>query len=295
MSASVALTIGNFDGVHRGHAKLIQAAREAVGNRGRVRVLTFDPHPVTVLRPDRAPARLTSIDQRTRLLRAAGADDVAVLVPTASLLERSAESFVADMVGELRFGRDRAGSTATLRDLETEHGYRTTIIEPVTVGLADQHVATVSSSMIRWLVERGRVGDARAMLDRPFSMECPVVSGDRRGRTIGMPTANLDHGDRLLPADGIYAGRARRLGGDRWHPAAISVGTKPTFGTSDRVCEAHLLDYDGPLDDYGWTIELTFERWLRDQVRYDDVEALMEQLQRDRLRVAEEVPAGAAS
>ncbi|MHC5113462.1 MAG: riboflavin biosynthesis protein RibF [Planctomycetota bacterium] len=291
MPPSTAVTIGNFDGVHLGHAELVRTARREVGEAGRVVVLSFDPHPLTALRPDAEIGRLTGFETRTRLLRAAGADEVVRLEPTADVLDRAPADFVADVVGrhaptcfvegpDFRFGRGRSGDVGTLRELEPEHGFRTVVIEPVETELANQHVVRVSSTMIRWLVERGRVGDAAALLGRPFAIEATVVPGDRRGRTLGIPTANLDRGDEVLPADGIYAGTARRPDG-RWYPAAISVGTKPTFGAHERVCEAHLLDYDGPLDDYGWTIDLRFERWLRDQIRYDGVEPLLEQLRRD--------------
>jgi len=291
MSGSTAVTIGNFDGVHLGHAQLVRTARGEVGAEGRVVVLSFDPHPLTALRPDAVIGRLTSFEQRTQLLREAGADEVVRLAPTADVLDRTPADFVADVVGrfapsrfvegpDFRFGRGRSGDVDTLRALEAEHGYATVVIEPVETELSNQHVVRVSSTMIRWLVERGRVADAAALLGRPFSIEATIVPGDRRGRTLGIPTANLDRGDEVLPADGIYAGSARRPDG-RWYPAAISVGTKPTFGAHARVCEAHLLDYDGPLDDYGWTIDLRFERWLRDQIRYDGVEPLLDQLQRD--------------
>ncbi|MCP3905417.1 MAG: riboflavin biosynthesis protein RibF [Planctomycetes bacterium] len=291
MPESTAVTIGNFDGVHRGHTRLVQAARAEVGDDGRVIVLSFDPHPLTALRPDVEIRRLTGFERRTALLAAAGADEVVRLEPTADVLDRAPDEFIADVARrfapsvivegpDFRFGRGRAGDVRTLRKLETTHGYRTVVIDPVEAALANQHVVRVSSSMVRWLLERGRVADAGMLLGRPYALQTTVVPGDRRGRTLGIPTANLDRGDDVLPADGIYAGTARRPDG-RCYAAAISVGTKPTFGAHARVCEAHLLDYDGPVDDYGWTIDLRFERWLRDQVRYDDVARLVEQLQRD--------------
>lgn len=286
----VALTIGNFDGVHRGHAELVTAARNSVGKHGRVLVLAFDPNPVTLLRPSATPPRLSTLSQRRRWLRDLGADDVHRLEPTREFLQQSAEQFLDATVtrwrpsfivegADFRFGRARAGSNETLRAMESKFGYRTVIVDSVSVALADQSVARVSSTLVRWLVSHGRMREAALALGRPYEIESTIVRGDQRGRTIGFATANLGGIEQLLPADGIYVGFADRDG--RSYPAAISVGTKPTFGKNPRTCEAHLLDYDGPVDDYGWTIRLRFTRWLRDQLRYDNVDALIAQLHRD--------------
>ncbi len=307
-----AITIGNFDGVHLGHAALVQAAREAVGPAeagGRVVALTFEPHPMTVLRPEKAPRRLTRLEQRREYLHDAGADEVVVLEPTRALLNQTPQEFVREIVDrvapaynvegpDIRFGRARAGSVTTLRQLEQGRGaagggavgaggYQTIVVDPVEAVLTDQSIVQVGSSMARWLIEHGRVEDATALLGRPYELWAEVVRGDRRGRTIGFPTANLANEPPpfgcLLPADGIYAGMARRMDkGGVEYAAAISVGTKPTFGgLSPRTCEAYLLDYDGPLDDYGWQIRLSFHHWLRDQVTFAGVEPLVNQLHRD--------------
>ena len=300
MADPVALTIGNFDGVHRGHVALLHAARERLGPGGRVVVVTFDPHPAVVLRPRSAPARLGTTDQRRRWLLAAGADEVEVLPATPELLERSADRFLGDLVSRLnptlvvegpdfRFGRARAGTVETLRDAGARGGFEVLILDPVTVALADQTVVAVSSSMIRWLVEHGRVEDAGTGLGRAYELEATVVRGDQRGRRIGFPTINLRHGDLLLPRDGVYAGRAQRPDG-RMYQAAISVGTKPTFGRSERVAEAYLIEYDGPVDDYDWTVRLRVEHWLRDQLTYPSLPPLLEQLDRDVERTRALVP-----
>lgn len=297
MPARTAVTIGNFDGVHRAHARLIAAGREHVGRDGRVIVLAFDPHPLTVLRPNDAPARLTTFEQRSQWLHLAGADEVVRLQPSSQVLSQKPNEFIAWVADQyapsfivegpdFRFGRGRAGSVATLRELEAAFNYRTVVIEPVQTQLLDQSVVHVSSSTIRWLLERGRVGDATLLLDRPYELEAKVARGDRRGRELGVPTANLDAGDLLLPGDGIYAGRAI-LDDSREFAAAISVGNKPTFGEHPRICEAHLIGYDGPLDDYGWGLRLQFHRWLRDQLAFADGHQLVEQLQRDIRRSAE--------
>ncbi|MHC4947314.1 MAG: bifunctional riboflavin kinase/FMN adenylyltransferase [Planctomycetota bacterium] len=304
MVGGTALTIGNFDGVHSGHATLVAAARAAVGPSGRVVVLSFDPHPVARLRPGAAPGRLTRFGRRVERLRAAGADEVVRLEPTDELLATEPRAFIEQVVAahrprvlvegpDFRFGRGRAGSVAMLRDLEGPLGFRLEVIDPVEAEISGQLVVRVSSSMIRWLLDRGRVRDAGRLLGRPVELDGEVVPGDRRGRAIGVPTANLDTGDLHLPADGIYAGRAERPDGTVW-PAAISVGTKPTFGDNPRVCEAHLIGYPGPLDDYGWTIRLELADWLRAQLAYRDVDALVEQLHRDidRCRAADPQAAG---
>jgi len=291
MSSPRAVSIGNFDGVHRGHLALIDAARCAVGREGRVIVLSFDPPPVTVLRPGTMIERLTDFRTRAELLRAAGADEVHRLEPTAHFLSFDVDAFLRwlhdehrpDFViegGDFRFGAKRQGSVTDLRTRGAEFGFRAVIVDAVTVSLMNQQVVKASSSKIRWLLKQGRVADAARVLGRPYELQGDVVQGDQRGRDLGVPTANLESRDLLLPADGIYAGRAVRPDGSAF-PAAISVGTKPTFGDWPRTCEAHLIGYDGPLDDYGWEIRLAFTNWMRDQIRFDGLESLAEQIHRD--------------
>jgi riboflavin kinase / FMN adenylyltransferase len=205
-----------------------------------------------------------------------------------SIAESHSPSYIVEGP-DFRFGRDRQGSIETLQAYESLFGYRTIVIDPVEAQLRNQHVVRVSSTLLRWLLARGRVEDAHQLLGRPFDLECPVVKGDRRGRTIGVPTANLDHGPLMLPADGIYAGRAMLVNENEHepalsavtYPAAISVGSKPTFGRHPRICEAHLIGYDGPMDHYGWTIRVEFHHWLRDQLVYREFDSLIEQLRRD--------------
>ncbi len=294
VSGPVAITIGNFDGVHHGHRRLVGEARTAVGPRGRVVVLSFDPHPAAVLRPGAAPARLTGFGRRAQLLAAAGADEVVAIVPGPEFLAQDAGSFVAAIVREhrpdffvegpdFRFGRDRAGSVATLRDLEAVHGFTTRVVDPVSVPLVNCQLVVASSTMIRDLVGLGRMRDAAAVLGRPYALDGIVVPGARRGRLLGLPTANIATGEFQVPGEGVYAGRAWRLDreADGWYPAAVSVGTNPTFGAHARSCETHLVGYGGPLDDYGWPIRLEIADWLRDQIRYDDVDRLVEQIRRD--------------
>ncbi|MEE8155536.1 MAG: riboflavin kinase [Phycisphaerales bacterium] len=291
MSPLRAITIGNFDGVHVGHVQLIDAARAAVGADGRITALSFDPHPLSVLRPEESTTRLSSFDQRRRWLIEAGADDVVRLQPTKQFLGLEPPDFLAWVTGEyrpdlivegddFRFGRARAGSIQTLRQHEATHGYRTIIIDAVQATLSDYCIVRASSTMLRRLLSGGRVRDAAILLGRPYEIRAEVVRGDSRGRDLGVPTANLHHGDYVLPADGIYCGSATAPDGRRY-AAAISVGTKPTFGPNPRVCEAHLIDFAGRGGEYGWTIDLQFDDWLRDQLAFEHIDLLVQQLQRD--------------
>lgn len=291
MQRGPAITIGNFDGVHCGHQELVRACRERGGGGAKVIVLSFDPHPATVLRSESAPARISTFAQRTRWLAEAGADEVIRLEPSPQLLSLSPEEFLAGVCGQwrpaaivegpdFRFGRDRAGSMDDLRRLQSRFGYEVEIIEPVERALTDHALVRVSSSMIRWLLARGRVGDAAILLGRPYEIETIVERGAQRGRGLGFPTANLANNGCLLPADGVYAGAAELPDGSV-RAAAISVGTNPTFSDGRRVCEAHLLDFDGWSADYGWRIRLRFIAWLRDQIAFASLDALKAQIERD--------------
>lgn len=294
MSARTALCIGTFDAVHRGHQALIRAARQQVGPapQGRVTTMSFDPHPLAILRPEKTPARLTTFDQRSEYLKDAGADEVVRIMPSREFLAQTPEQFLAKITekhkpavivegADFRFGKARAGSIDTLRELGKKFQFTVEVVEPVTCELTDQSIVTASSSLLRWMLAHGRVRDAEKLCDRRYEIWGAVVQGDKRGRELGFPTANIQPtGEVMLPADGIYAGTALRPDGSTW-PAAISIGTKPTFGENPRTCEAHLIGYDGPLDDYGWPIRLRFHDWLRDQLRYESVDELIAQLSRD--------------
>jgi len=301
------VSVGTFDGVHAGHAALLARARAVADQHAdaEVVVLAFDPHPATRLRPDAAPPRLGSFERRADLLREAGADRVERLEPTAELLAQPPDAFVASIVARLapiafvegpdfRFGKGRAGDNSVLAALGRRHGFAVDVVPPVAVALNDQSVVTASSTIARWLVQRGRVRDAWAVLTRPHELTGRVVRGDRRGRNLGFPTANLDT-PCLPPTDGVYAGVAF-LDDGRSFAAAVSVGTKPMFAGNARAVEAYLLDApvgDGPciagLPEYGWNIRLALVGWVREQLRFDTVHALIAQMHRDCDRVRDVV------
>lgn len=284
------ITIGNFDGVHRGHQAIVALASGLAGERGTVTAVTFEPLPAAVLRPSAAPPRLTLAARRQRLLEQAGCTRVMALDPAAGVLEQEPEEFIRQLRAavpfdavvegsDFRFGRRRAGTVDTLRSLGQQQGFRTVVAPEFETSLSDGHLVAPRSTTVRWLLELGRVADAARLLGRPHAVEGAVVRGDQRGRTIGFPTANVDCGALALPADGVYAGVAHTPLG--MFAAAISVGTKPTFAAAPRTCEAFLLDFAGSVGEYGWPIRLEFHRWLREQFRFASVPALVEQMHRD--------------
>ncbi len=296
-----AITIGNFDGVHLGHQALVRLARDAVGGGGRVVGVTFDPHPLAVLRPGEAPPRLLPLAGRIEALRRAGADEVEVLDATETFLATEATAFIEELHRRLRFrvivegprfrfGRGRGGSVELLRGIGERLGFRTVVAEPVQVRLRDRSEVIASSTSVRWLLELGRVEDAQRMLGRPHEVAGRVVRGERRGRTLGFPTANVDHGETMLPADGVYAALAELPDGTH-RAAAVSIGRKPTYGHAERTCEAHLLDFSGWREEYGWSLRLSFQAWIREQFRYDSSDGLRAQIARDTARTAELVTA----
>ncbi len=281
-----AVAVGVFDGVHRGHqAVLAGLARRAAELGGLVTtVLTFDRHPLEVIAPDRAPRLLTTPQRRAELLAAAGVERLAVLTFDERVRGMTPEDFAADvLVGALgaslvtvgadfRFGKDRSGDVTELKELGLGLGY---YVEEVDL-LGDG--APVSSTRIRAAVAVGDVAAAAAQLGRPFELAGEVVEGDRRGATIGFPTANLALAENLLlPARGVYAAWAA-VGADA-HQAVVNVGVRPTFGGERETVEAHLLDFAGDL--YGQVLRLRFVARLRDERRFDGVDELAAQIGRD--------------
>ncbi len=304
--APTVISIGTFDGVHAGHAAILHRARrlaQACNAAGGVTVLSFDPHPRTRLDPERAPARLTTFDQRARLLTRAGATTIERLEPTDDLLALTPEAFLEWVVAkhnpvafveghDFRFGKDKAGDLDTLRSICQPRGIEVQTVPAVAVGLSDNTVVTASSTIVRWLLERGRARDAWAVLARPYRIEGTVVQGDRRGRMLGFPTANIDS-TTLIPTDGVYATLATLPDGTT-APGALSVGTKPQFGEHARTAEVFLLGIQREanaanlpgLPEYGWPICLDLVGWVREQMRFATVEHMLEQIRRDCGRVA---------
>jgi riboflavin kinase/FMN adenylyltransferase len=285
------VTVGNFDGVHVGHREILRiVTRRARDRGGEAAVYTFEPHPRKVLRPDAAPRLLTTLEQKLELIEAEGVDLAIVERFDRAFAARSAVEFVRDVlharmhpeevyVGyDFRFGHDREGSMRTLTELGPHLGFAVTIVPEVTVGGRD-----VNSTRIRELLEQGAVEEAALLLGRPYRIRGHVAAGQRRGRTLGFPTANLDPENEVLPAQGVYAGRLRLLGdrGAGELPAVVNVGRRPTFEEAAEVlAEAHVIDWAGDL--YGRRVELAFLHHLRDERRFPDVEALKRQIAADR-------------
>jgi riboflavin kinase/FMN adenylyltransferase len=283
------VTVGNFDGVHRGHRLVIARARSLAAGGLSVVAVTFDPHPMRVLLPERAPLRLTTIRQRCELLLAAGVDHVLVLPFDRELASWTPEQFVrrvlvgalsaqAVVVGEnFRFGAKAAGTTATLDELGAQHDFETHAL--ALAGAAHPW----SSSLVRQALAEGDVAEASRALGRDHAVRGVVVEGDKRGRALGFPTANVPtDGVTAVPLDGVYAGWLRRLDEPSTValPAAISVGTNPTFDGVEHRVESYVLDRTD-LELYGVTVEVRFVERLRGQERYDSVDELVAQMHLD--------------
>jgi riboflavin kinase/FMN adenylyltransferase len=280
-----ALAVGNFDGVHAGHAALLSAlANQARQHAGPAVAVTFDPHPVELLRPGQTPPALTTVAERARLLHELGADHVVTLHTVPQLLALSAEEFFEQVIRgrfgaramvegqNFGFGRGRAGTVATLGKLCETGKVDLAVVHPVLIDGRE-----VSSTRIRDALKAGDVQSAERLLGRPYRLHGTVGTGQRRGATIGFPTANLTVLTTLVPGNGVYAARARQ-GSASW-PAAVNVGPNPTFGENASKVEAHLIGFSGDL--YGKPLALDFVRRLRDTRPFPGVEQLVEQLRRD--------------
>ncbi len=279
--------IGVFDGVHRGHRALVSVARERADDLALpLVVVTFDPHPMAVVRPGAEPTMLASVEHRVELLLEAGADEVDVLEFDAELAATPAEDFISELlvdrlkvqevvVGEnFRFGNRAMGTTETLRVEGDRFGFRVTVV-PL-VGASDQRW---SSTRTRELVTSGEVVAAAEALGRVYRLDGTVVHGDHRGRELGFPTANLAwQGRPSIPADGVYAGWLL-VDHDRL-PAAISVGTNPQFDGRERRVEAYVLDRDD-LDLYGLDVSIEFTDRIREQLTFPDIAALVVRMNED--------------
>jgi riboflavin kinase / FMN adenylyltransferase len=282
------MTIGNFDGVHRGHQCILRKCHELKSPGSPVVVVTFEPHPLTVLRPAAVAPRLTPPEMKQEFIAGLDVDFYVVLPPTQEVLNLTAEDFWKLLRDDVRpshliegpdftFGKNRGGDVRKLAEWAAGSGMQFCLISPVQVALMNLQLAQPSSSLIRWLVTNGRVRDAAICLGRPYTLRGEVIKGFGRGRTIGVPTANLGVTDQLVPLDGVYAGRCR-IGSDIF-PAAVSIGDMPTFGGGPRQIEAHLLGFDGDL--YGRRLDVELLDWLRDQLKFTAVDELKVQIGRD--------------
>ena len=282
------IALGNFDGLHRGHLKIIERVkRGAAEHGGTPMAMTFDPHPPRIVRPDKAPPLLMTKAQRIEALHRAGAHCVAVVRFTKELSQWDADTFVRKvLVDWLRvsevwvganflFGHDRSGTFSVLRGLGQSYGFRADKIDPVRY-----KDFVVSSTRIRRLVSEARMDEAAALLGRAYYVDGTIVEGRRRGRELGFPTANLETQNELVPPNGVYA-TIMTIDGVV-HGGVTNIGMRPTFGETTPTIETHVLDYSGNL--YGHTVRLAFVQRLRDERRFEDVDALRAQIDADKRR-----------
>ncbi|WP_334169323.1 bifunctional riboflavin kinase/FAD synthetase [Timonella senegalensis] len=288
------VTIGNFDGVHRGHQFVLQKTiLQADARSAASVVLTFDPHPALVHRPGTAPAMLTGLKDRLELIAAEGIDATLVIDYSLEFAQLTPREFietyvvgtlhaVAVVIGrDVRFGKDNCGDLATLQELGAEFGFDVVIVDDFG---APEGGERWSSSVVRQLVFSGEMIAVTALLGRPHRIRGEVVHGDARGREMGFPTANMSQAsDGMIPADGVYAGWVSVVGGARAlqkMPAAISIGTNPTFEGQQRRVESYVIDRKG-LELYGEEVIVEFEQRLRPTLTFDSMETLIVQMNED--------------
>jgi riboflavin kinase/FMN adenylyltransferase len=282
------LALGNFDGLHRGHLKIIERVRRGAAEHGGTPMaMTFDPHPPRVVRPDKAPPLLMTKAQRLEALKRAGIACVAVVRFTHELSEWAPDTFVRTVLADwLRvsevwvganflFGHGRSGNFSLLRTLGQQHGFRADKIDPVRY-----KDFVVSSTRIRRLVAEARMDEAGALLGHPYFLDGTIVEGRRRGKAIGFPTANMVTENELIPPHGVYA--TTTTIDDVVHAGVTNIGIRPTFNETEPTIETHLLRYSGDL--YGRPVRLSFVQRLRDERRFDSVDALRAQIEADQRR-----------
>lgn len=281
------VTIGVFDGVHLGHQALVRQVLDRAAALDAASVcVTFSPHPEDVLRPEAEIAHLATLSERTALLRALGVTDVLVFEFTRELSQLSPEQFLDLLLKRFRLrelwigtdfalGRNRSGGPERLAAIGRQHHFTVHQFPPVEI-----EGAVISSSRIRQTLADGRVDEANRLLGRPYRLTGTVVEGDRRGRQLGFPTANVSLTERLaVPADGIYAVWVRVAGESDSRPGAASIGVRPTFGWGARRIEVYLIDYVGNL--YGQELSIDFVAWLRPEERFESRDALVAQMRQD--------------
>lgn len=290
MERGCVLAFGKFDGMHRGHQAVLRVVKERAKQAGLdSAVLFLRPNPLRLIAPERCPPSLTTEAQTLALLKKFGIDLAAVGRFDERMRRTSAEAFLARLAGafqargivtgtDVRFGHQGRGNLKTIREGAAQFGYEAHLAEP-----AMDEGLPVSSTRARDAVRRGRLEEAARLLGRTYSVSGRVVKGDKRGRELGFPTANIDYGDLQLPPDGVYAAWATTDG--RRYTAAASLGVRPTFDGKERKLEAHLLDFDGNL--YGKEMEVAPVAKLRDELRFENAEALIEQMRVDVGRAGE--------
>lgn len=279
------VALGNFDGVHLGHREILKRTVATAHQRGRDAIVyTFDPHPRVVLNKAPEIPRITTAKEKAELLESLGIDVVILAEFTKEFASQSPNAFVENVLVEelgvrhlfigqdYRFGKGRAGTPQTLRDMGPEHGFSVHVVPPVTVG-----DVRVSSSLIRELLMKGEVSEANTLLGREFVIEGKVMHGHRRGKKLGFPTANIKPEAKLHPPDGVYA--VYCCVGENVHPAVMNIGRNPTFGDRKVSYEVHILDFDGEI--YGETIRVYLVDCLRQEMKFASVDDLRAQIARD--------------
>ena len=280
------VALGNFDGFHLGHQAVVgRAIQRGFHERRPVIVATFDPHPVKFFKPDVPPFRLTTLDQRQALFAHAGADAMLVFHFDKALAVTSAEDFVCEVLAkqigavgvvtgdDFTFGRGRKGDVEALRTLGERSGIVAEAVAPVSLG-----DLRISSGRIREALEAGDTAVATKLMSRDFTIEGVVQDGDKRGRGLGYPTANLELGDYQRPKYGIYAVRVTLEDGSE-HPGVASLGVRPTFEPPRELLEAHLFDFDGDL--YGRKVEVALHAFIREEMKFDSADALVAHMRED--------------
>ena len=277
------VALGNFDGFHKGHQAVVGRAVARARAEGRpALVATFDPHPVRYFRPDTPPFRLTSLNQRERLFAAAGADAMIVFPFNVALASLTAEQFVAERLAgvagvvtgeDFTFGKGRGGNVGVLAELGTRYGFVAEAVSPV-----DDGTEAVSSSRIRGALQAGDCETAARLLTRPFAVEGAVRHGDKNGRKLGFPTANIEMASYLRPLYGIYAVRGRLTDGTMLNGVA-NLGIRPTFDPPKELLEPFFFDFSGDL--YGQIIEVEFHTFIRAEAKFETLDALVSWMERD--------------
>ncbi|MHC4743463.1 MAG: bifunctional riboflavin kinase/FAD synthetase [Planctomycetota bacterium] len=301
IDAGCVLTIGNFDGVHRGHQQILEIAREAADRRGtKLLAMTFEPHPLAIVRPERAPGTLTPLPLKEHLIGKFGADYLFVATSTPELLSLSAEEFIRRFLIEavrpslvvegenFNFGSGRSGSVHTLDEYARENDFDVSTVEAKRVELFSGQSVEVSSTIIRNLLAEGSVVDAATTLGRPYRLMEQIIAGRGKGKRLGFPTANMRLPNQLIPAEGVYAGYAliadsldELIGNGKRIPAALSIGTSATYGdTETLLIETHLFE-ENVGDLYGKQMAMDFIERIRPQKKFASESALAHQIGED--------------